>query len=78
MEKHPRVLYYPNFNLNDLDRIKHSLLLYDRVSVIAPTMTPRYLTPLTPVDTVENDPGLISHYGALDGFLKQCKLGDGF
>ena len=34
------VLYYPNFNPRDLNGIKQSLLLYDQVNVISPTMTP--------------------------------------
>jgi hypothetical protein len=34
------VLYYPNFKADDLTGIKQSLLLYDRVTVIAPASTP--------------------------------------
>jgi len=38
--KPSEVLYYPNFNPNDLAGIKQSLLLYDRVNLIAPVTTP--------------------------------------
>ncbi len=34
------VLYYPNFDPNDLAGIKQSLLLYDKVNLIAPRTTP--------------------------------------
>jgi hypothetical protein len=41
MDSNPsEVLYYPNFKANDLAGIKQSLLLYDKVNLIAPVTTP--------------------------------------
>jgi dsRNA-specific ribonuclease len=39
-EQPTEVLYYPNFDPNDLAGIKQSLLLYDKVNLIAPQTTP--------------------------------------
>jgi hypothetical protein len=77
MGDEPRVLCYPNFNPNDLDGVKHSLLLYDRVSVIAPTMTPRYRVPMTPAGHAQREGTEIKTWGALDGLREDCRLDDG-
>lgn len=80
MDNSPRILYYPNFNLNDLDGIKHALLLYDRVCVIGPTQTPSHALPTTPADLVDGEPGKIKPYpsdGALAGLGDECLLEDG-
>jgi hypothetical protein len=82
MPSNPGILCYPNFNLNDLNGIKHALLLCDRVSVIAPTATPRYNVPVTPVYVVKPGLGGIASYdikpeGALAGLLNDCRLDDG-
>ncbi len=39
-DKQCEVLYYPNFNSKALPSIKQSMLLYDRIKLIAPTTTP--------------------------------------
>lgn len=77
VESAPRVLCYPNFNLNDLEGIKHSLLICHRVSVIAPTMTPYYQVPMIDAGLVEREPTKIMPYGALQDFLDECRLEDG-
>lgn len=85
MPSNPGILCYPNFNPNDLTGIKHALLLYDRVSVIAPTATPYFEVPLTPADHVKSGLGGIASYdntdikaeGALEGLRNDCRLEDG-
>lgn len=65
----PRILYYPNFNSKDLKGIKHSLLLCEKISVIAPTMTPRYRMPLTLTPAETKEPPMINPHGVIDANL---------
>lgn len=59
------IIYYPNFSIDNLAGIKRSLLLYDRVHVIAPTFSPgmfsRARTLSADAELVE-----IKSWGALD------------
>jgi hypothetical protein len=77
MGDEPRILCYPNFNPNDLEGVKHSLLLDERVSVIAPTMTPRYRVPMTRADRSAREDTEIKPWGALEEALEDCRLDDG-
>jgi hypothetical protein len=77
MGEEPRILCFPNFNPNDLEGVKHALLLNERVSVIAPTMTPRYSVPMTLADHAAHEGTAIKPWGALDEDLEDCRLEDG-
>ena len=62
-EKSSEVLYYPNFNPKNLPGIKQSLLLYDRVNLIAPLTTPIMGSLLS--DSSGTELSQIGHQGAL-------------
>jgi hypothetical protein len=64
MDNNTEVLYFPNFTPEVLPSIKQSLLLYDRVNVIAPEGTPHMASVLS--DSSREDVSKISDRGALE------------
>jgi hypothetical protein len=67
----PELLYYPNFRADDLSGIKRSLLLYDRVHVIAPESTPHTVVVLAEGTRLEDVPRM----GALGETLETLAYG---
>ena len=70
MNAEVNLLCYPNFNPNDLEGIKHSLLLADRVHVVAPTMTPAARIRPTQAAGAKADIRDLHKSGALKGVPK--------